>query len=276
MIDDILLPALAAWPGIFATDLLRYLLAAGLAFVVLWLLLPGRLAHRRIQGRRPGARELWREFAYSMATVVIFSLNGVGIYLSVRAGSSQIYTEIGQYGWPWLVASLALTIVLHDAYFYWAHRLMHHPLLFRRLHRTHHRSRTPSPWAAYAFHPAEAVVQAAFFAIVTHLLPLHPLAMFVFLVHMILRNVIGHCGFELFPRGTPGRPLLGLLTTVTHHDLHHSRGRGNYGLYFTWWDRLMSTERADYPARFDAVTTRRPADRRAPANTAAASPSARR
>jgi sterol desaturase/sphingolipid hydroxylase (fatty acid hydroxylase superfamily) len=38
-----------------------------------------------------------------------------------------------------------------------------------------------------------------------------------------------------------------------HHDLHHSEGRHNFGLYFTWWDRMMGTEHPDYHARFETV-----------------------
>ena len=48
----------------------------------------------------------------------------------------------------------------------------------------------------------------------------------------------------------PGSPLLRYVTTTTHHDLHHSSGRYNYGLYFTWWDRWMGTEHPEYVRRF--------------------------
>ena len=41
--------------------------------------------------------------------------------------------------------------------------------------------------------------------------------------------------------------------TTTHHDLHHSAGNYNYGLYFTWWDRMMGTEHPEYKERFRAV-----------------------
>ena len=44
------------------------------------------------------------------------------------------------------------------------------------------------------------------------------------------------------------------LTTTTHPDLHHSSAGANYGLYFTWWDRLMGTEHPEYYARFAAAT----------------------
>ena len=41
---------------------------------------------------------------------------------------------------------------------------------------------------------------------------------------------------------------------MTHHELHHEKGGGNFGLYFTWWDRLMGTEHVEYHARFGQVT----------------------
>ncbi|MBA3838282.1 MAG: sterol desaturase family protein, partial [Zymomonas sp.] len=43
---------------------------------------------------------------------------------------------------------------------------------------------------------------------------------------------------------------------TTHHDLHHTEGRYNFGLYFTWWDRLMGTEHPRYHERFEAVVGR--------------------
>ncbi|MBC7619778.1 MAG: hypothetical protein H7293_12485 [Candidatus Saccharibacteria bacterium] len=36
--------------------------------------------------------------------------------------------------------------------------------------------------------------------------------------------------------------------------MHHETARGNYGLWFTWWDRLCGTENVAYVQRFDAVT----------------------
>jgi sterol desaturase/sphingolipid hydroxylase (fatty acid hydroxylase superfamily) len=66
---------------------------------------------------------------------------------------------------------------------------------------------------------------------------------------MIVRNVLGHAGVELLPRswlaGWWGR----WFTTTLHHDLHHAHGRLNYGLYFTFWDRLCGTEHPDYRRR---------------------------
>ncbi|MBB3167458.1 sterol desaturase family protein [Simiduia aestuariiviva] len=45
------------------------------------------------------------------------------------------------------------------------------------------------------------------------------------------------------------------LTTPTHYDLHHQKFNGNYGLYFTWWDRWMGTEFPGYKADFKRAAT---------------------
>jgi lathosterol oxidase len=57
---------------------------------------------------------------------------------------------------------LAAIVIAHDAYFYWAHRIMHHPKLFKHFHRAHHRSITPTPWAAYSFAIPEAAAMFLF------------------------------------------------------------------------------------------------------------------
>ncbi|WHI53521.1 sterol desaturase family protein [Microbulbifer sp. MLAF003] len=66
---------------------------------------------------------------------------------------------------------------------------------------------------------------------------------------MIFRNSMLHTGREFHPRSWVDGPLDNM-TTTTHHDLHHQRFQGNYGFYFTWWDRLMGTEFKDYKKVF--------------------------
>ena len=80
----------------------------------------------------------------------------------------------------------------------------------------------------------------------------------LFMLHQIVRNTLGHSGYELFPARADGRPLLPFLTTVTHHDLHHAQAGWNFGLYFTFWDRVMGTEHPQYLQKF-AQAVRKPA-----------------
>jgi Delta7-sterol 5-desaturase len=237
-------------------DFLRYLLGAGLVYLVLWKWLGKRLAHRRIAPNYPPPRQLRREFLYSISTVLIFAANGILVYTLAVSGTVTIYKDIATFGWPYTIASLFILIALHDAYFYWTHRALHHRLLFKSVHSVHHRSRNPSPWAAYAFHPVEAAIHAAFLPLALLLMPAHPTALFIVMVHMILRNALGHSGFEIYPRDAVRRRPWKWLTSTTHHQLHHERFEANFGLYFTWWDRRLGTEYMDYGDVFDAVTTR--------------------
>lgn len=246
---------LAVWPSIVMLDLARYLIAAGLLTGVLWVF-ARPLAGRRIQPRLATSRDRQREIGFSLLTVLLFSLVGFCVFLGSQHGVFRIYSgELP--GTGRLLLEFAAFVLLHDTYFYWAHRAMHMRWLFRRVHRLHHRSRTPTPWAAYAFAPPEAVLEAAIMPIAALLLPMHELTAFLFVTHMIARNVVGHAGVELFPRWWLRVPLLRLVTTTTHHDLHHSHGGCNFGLYFTWWDQWMNTEHPDYTRRFLAAAANR-------------------
>ena len=239
------------WPTIFALDLFRYLIAAG-ALAAFLAFFSKALERRRIQLTLAKISDVRREILYSLATVLIFSLVGFGVYIGSQHGVFKVYGGLLPSA-ATLLLEFVVIVVAHDAYFYWAHRAMHHRKLFRLFHRIHHKSRTPTPWAAYAFAPLEAVVEAGILPIAALVMPMHELTTFIFVSHMIVRNVIGHAGIELFPGWWMKVPILRRITTTMHHDLHHSTSRYNYGLYFTWWDRLMGTEHPEYHERFEAV-----------------------
>ncbi len=251
--------SIRAFLYIFPHDLGRYLVGAGGVFLIVNTLLAGRLKDRKIRPRAPDGRQMRRELAFSLRTVVIFTLVGVFSVLGAELGFFPTYFHIEERGWAYFAFNLTALIVLHDAWFYWTHRLIHHPRLFRRAHRTHHKSHNPSPWTAYSFDTAEAVINAVFLPIALFFMPTSILAIVLFLAHMILRNAVGHCGYELFPARRDGRPMFDWLTTVTHHDLHHAQAGWNYGLYFTWWDRLMKTEHPLYHEKFSQAV-RKPLD----------------
>lgn len=247
------------WPIIWLFDTGRYLVAAGLMAVILRAFWNAGLGARKIQAYCAMPRDIRREVVTSLRTAAIFSLLGFGLYLAASRGWITLYPGFRERGVGYLLATLALMIVAHDAYFYWTHRLMHHRRLFRWLHRTHHESHAPTPWAAYAFAMPEALVQGAFVPLFVALVPTHELAVFVFMAFQIVRNVMGHSGVEVHPAGMARSSWLGWNNTTTYHDLHHQTGRHNFGLYFRWWDRLMGTEHPEYLQRFAMVTEPKPA-----------------
>jgi sterol desaturase/sphingolipid hydroxylase (fatty acid hydroxylase superfamily) len=237
---------------------LRYFLFAGIAWVLGYWLFRNRWLHRKIIGRFPGATEVRREVGYSLVTLMVFGCVGAATITMARQGWTQMYWRVGDHGMGWFAGSVACGILLHDAYFYWTHRLMHHRWLFAVFHRVHHLSNNPSPWAAYSFAPAEAVVEAGIFPLAVMVMPMHPAAFGLVMLWQIVFNVAGHAGYEFHPRWLMNTPLRYVLNTPTNHVMHHEKMRGNYGLYFNIWDRLMGTNHPEYESRFREVTARSP------------------
>ena len=73
----------------------------------------------------------------------------------------------------------------------------------------------------------------------------------------MLNNVLGHLGYEVYPKGWVKFPLLKFKTASIHHNMHHQLFNGNYALYFTWWDKWMGTEFKDYETRHEQIFERK-------------------
>ena len=185
--------------GVLTGDLLRYVVGAGGVYLLINVAMAVRLRSRKIRKDKPPIMQLRNEILASARTVLIFSAVGTSIVLGAHLGVIRIYLDIQDYGSAYLFGSTLVIIVIHDAYFYWLHRIMHRPKLFRILHRLHHKSYNPSPFTSYAFNSGEALVNALFLPLVLLAIPLHPIVLLIFTSHMMLRNAIGHCGYEVFP-----------------------------------------------------------------------------
>ena len=188
-------------------------------------------------------RQIAMEIRHSMVSAVIYALPaGFVAYAWQNWGWTQIYTDVAALPLWWLPVSLLLYLFLHDTWFYWSHRVMHHPKLFRFMHSVHHASKPPTAWAAMSFHWSEALTGAFIIPALVFLIPIHVGVLGLVLTIMTIMGVTNHMGWEIFPRrlvhGVAGRWLI----TATHHHAHHQLYRGNYGLYFRFWDRLCGTD----------------------------------
>ncbi|MDX8399733.1 MAG: sterol desaturase family protein [Gallionellaceae bacterium] len=236
----------------FVMFLTRYVLVCGGA--VWWIKAnEKRLAKRKIQANKASREQMKTEILWSLSTFVVFACTGAIMFYLVSRGHTKMYLEIDAMGWGYFCFSVIASIMIHDAYFYLAHRLMHHPILFKKVHLVHHLSIDPTPWASFAFHPYEAVLEALIIPLIILTLPIHPFAIFIFLTYMVLMNTWGHLGYELLPRAFPRAFPFSLSNTSTHHNMHHSKFNCNYGLYFSGWDKLCGTMSADYLSYFDQV-----------------------
>jgi len=235
----------------------KYFIVAGIAFLVAYVLLKKKISWKKIQLKFPSSADYRRELLASAMSMLIFSLPPLVILgvPSIRAAST-LYGPVAARGWLYFFAVFPLLFLVHDAYFYWMHRWIHHPRLFKVVHLMHHRSTNPSPWAAYAFGPIEAFLESFIFVIFLFMIPVTIWHVFLFFLLSIAYNVYGHLGFELYPKGFQRHWLGKWINTSVSHNQHHRHFKGNYGLYFLFWDRWMGTLRKDYDESYDEVTLR--------------------
>lgn len=223
----------------------RYFLIAGLFYFLLWGRPEEKVSARRLAERRPEAKTVRHEITMSLASSAIYALPGAIVFEAFQNGGTAIYAGpvTTLWGWLYLPVSVLIYLLIHDAYFYWTHRLMHHPKLFRATHLAHHRSRQPTPWAAFSFHPWEAIISAWILPAAAFFIPIHVGAVLFVLVVMTFCSVANHAGWEIVPESWLKGPFGAHLISASHHNVHHTNYEANYGLYFRFWDRLMKTDR---------------------------------
>jgi len=245
------------WIFIAKQTTTRYFVIAGVVFIIFYYLFQKTLAHRRSQPLFPDWKHYSRDIMYSMITVIIFATMATLVFF-VFSDYSNLYRPWDKYGQIYYYLCFPLMLLMHDAYFYAMHRLMHHPILYKYVHRVHHLSTNPSPWTAYAFHPLEAIIEAGIIPIIAFTLPVNPPALGLFLLFQFFFNVYGHLGFELLPSKFHKSSIGKWISTGTAHNQHHQHFHGNYGLYTLIWDRLFGTLRKDYDKKYEEVTSKKP------------------
>lgn len=221
----------------------RYLVFSGLAYWLLWQRGGEKLAARRLNRDRPMRRVILQEIRLSLLSSGVYALPAAVALVAWTHGGTAIYTDWSAHGGaPYLLLSAFLYLAVQDSYYYWAHRLMHHPRLFAAMHAGHHRSRQPTPFASFAFDPAEAALTAWLLPAMAFVVPIHIGVALALLMLMTVTAVMNHSGWEMLPERFVHGPVGRHLISATHHGLHHQRFGRNYGLYFRFWDRLMGTD----------------------------------
>jgi len=243
--------------GIFTASVIRYFLVAGIAFILVYKLLAGKLSKSKIQSRQASRKDFSREILHSMQSTLIMSAVAFLVLFTDIKQHTLVYDNLSEFGHWYVPVSVGLSLIIHDTYFYWMHRFLHHPKIFRYAHLIHHKSVNPSPWASYSFHAIEALTEGAILFVLAMVLPMHPVAIALFVFSGFVINVYGHLGYEIMPRGFRKTWLFEVINTSTHHNMHHSRFKGNYGLYFRFWDRVMGTELSEYVSEYERIQKQR-------------------
>jgi lathosterol oxidase len=177
--------------------------------------------------------DLWLGIANITGASVLSGMLAYWIYAS---GHSRMYISPRGHSLLSVIGGTVLYFLITDVVIYWAHRLYHRPLLFRLIHRFHHRNTVPTAFTAFSLHPVEFLTYQSIMLVPLIFLPLNAIGVIVVLLSSHIESLIQHSGVRVFP-WIPWMP------STFFHDDHHRYFHVNYGQHLTLWDRLYGTLR---------------------------------
>ena len=138
---------------------------------------------------------------------------------------------------PILFATWFVLIPIWSSFhFYWIHRLLHWPPLYKLAHNVHHRNVNIGPWSGISMHPIETALY--FSSVIIHfVVPSSPLHVLFHLYLEGLNPAFSHSGFEAIKIGEKRKVNAGDF----FHQLHHRYFECNYGTAELPWDKLFGS-----------------------------------
>jgi Delta7-sterol 5-desaturase len=247
--------------SVFPSGLLQAAILNGglmsLAYFIFWKKYKTRLQNWRIQIKeRVDDKQIKRELTNAIFTLMVgVFFSGIVLYLS-KQGYTKIYTNASEHSSFWAFGGFFLLLFIDDAWFYWFHRLLHHPAIYKYIHFEHHKSIDVNPFTSMSFHWLEPFILTCWIFPVSFLIPTYAPVLGLVQIWGLLENIKSHLGYEIYPAWF-NKSWLRFMTSSTHHNMHHSKFNGNYGIHFRIWDRLFGTEFKDYEANFDTIQERK-------------------
>ena len=134
------------------------------------------------------------------------------------------------------IAGLMLLPIWSAFHFYWVHRLLHVPFLYKRVHALHHRNVNIGPWSGLSMHPVEHLLYLS--SLLIHcVIPSHPIHLYFHVIYLAPGAAMTHTGYEDLLIKDKRKLALGSF----YHQLHHRYYECNYGNQEMPWDRLFRT-----------------------------------
>ncbi|MFV0474544.1 MAG: sterol desaturase family protein [Pikeienuella sp.] len=199
-----------------------------------------RHPERKIQQRADGEARAKAEILESIRSIA-FTAACMALALALIRFGYTLWTPWE--GWIGALGGAAILVLGYDAWFYWAHRLLH-TKRFIRYHRWHHRSRAPTVWSTDSQSVVETVMIQSWMVLAALIFPISPIALVLHRLYDHINGQLGHCGYEFFASPTTRRPWP--MVCTTYHDQHHELYNWNYGNFTSLWDRWGGTLHPDY------------------------------
>ena len=154
----------------------------------------------------------------------------------------------------WFIIITLLTPIWISLHFYWVHRWLHWPPLYRLAHALHHKNTNVGPWSGLSMHPVEHVL--FFSSILIHfVVPASPFHILFHMQHQSLTAATSHTGYQAMLIKDKSYLALGTF----HHQMHHRYFDCNYGNLEMPWDKWFGSFHDGTDASHDAFKARKKA-----------------
>ncbi|KAG2157889.1 C5-sterol desaturase [Suillus bovinus] len=234
----------SAWPRDYIPRQIISLIVINLVgvhflyFLFAWLSYKFIFNHEMMRHPRFLENQVKLEIQSSLQAFPVMTILTLPWFQAEVMGYSQLYDNVEDYGWTYFVLSIPFFLIFTDYGIYWIHRLLHHPSVYKTLHKTHHKWIVPTPFASHAFHPVDGYLQSVPYHLFVFLFPLHRWLYLGLFVFVNFWTIIIHDSDMI-----TGHALETMINGPAHHTLHHLYFTVNYGQYFTWADRVSGSYR---------------------------------
>lgn len=223
----------------------NYILGS-IAYLYVYKLKKNTLRDYKIQSEEPSKDSIIFDIKWSTVSMLCYIIIAYILISLVNHGYTKVYFDISEHSNLYFVFTILLFAGLQDTYFYWVHRFMHsHETVFKYTHAVHHTNKNPTPFTNFSFSPLGNVIFGFYFILMCLIIPVHIYTVVAVFIINSIGNTIGHLGYE-FLTPTMNKKLGAVFTSSIHHNMHHKYGYLNYGLYFSFWDKVMGTLHPKY------------------------------
>lgn len=177
-------------------------------------------------------RQVRHEIWIATASIPFMAVLMMPAAVFSHRGYSKIYTNIDDYGRGYFLFSILLFFAVTDFMVYFFHRGLHHPVLYKHVHKLHHTYRYTSPFSSHAFNPCDGFGQGVAYYIFIYIFPVHHVLFMCLFVFVNFWTISIHDQVDFGGH---------FLNTTGHHTIHHEQFSYDYGQYTTIWDRLCGT-----------------------------------
>jgi lathosterol oxidase len=203
------------------------------------------------------------EIRQTMESLPVMAIFTLPIFLIEVRGYSKLYDTTAEGPGMWYnILQFPIFICFTDFFVYWIHRGLHHPLVYKRFHKPHHKWIMATPFASHAFHPVDGYSQGIPYHVFPFLFPLQKfayVALFVFVnIWTVLIRKLCTCAFLIesdlpaddgeYVANSP------VINGAACHTMHHLYFNYNYGQFTTLWDRLGGSYRKPNEELFNRET----------------------